>query len=425
MILKIYRIMTILGGPFILFYLNRRKSNGKEDAGRINERFGISTTRRPSGKLIWVHAASVGEAISMLHLIDKLLKKNINYHLMMTTGTVSSADLIESRLPSRAFHQYIPLDRPQYVRRFLDHWRPNIALWTESEFWPNIITGTREKNIPMVLVNGRISIKSFAGWQRAPGLIKTLLQCFTLCLGQSDTDVDRLSRLGALNPQNFGNLKFSAPPLPDDTEALSALQSMIGNRPVFIAVSTHSGEEKIIATAHTSIKSKHPNLLTIIIPRHSARGPEILRAVMPVIANSALRSKDSLITESTDIYIADTMGELGVFYRLTDIVFMGKSLIPLGGQNPLEALSLNCAVLHGPHMTNFQSMSEQMIELGCSIKVNNSEELANVTSNLLVDEKKRNNMINIGKDFISSQSEVVNIVADQINKILVTSHADT
>jgi 3-deoxy-D-manno-octulosonic-acid transferase len=277
----------------------------------------------------------------------------------------------------------------------------------------------------MVLVNGRISTKSFTGWQRAPSLIKTLLQCFTLCLGQSDTDVQRLNRLGAVNPKNLGNLKFSAPPLPADVKALNNLQSMIGNRPVFIAVSTHLGEEKIIATVHKNLKSKHPDLLTIIIPRHSTRGPEILHTVQQIMANSILRSKDGLITDLTDIYIADTMGELGLFYRLTEVVFMGKSLVPLGGQNPLEALNLNCAVLHGPHMTNFQSMSEQMIKLGCSVQVNNTEELAKATSNLLLEQKKREDMIHIGKGFVNSQSEVVNIVAGEINKILMASHADT
>jgi 3-deoxy-D-manno-octulosonic-acid transferase len=200
---------------------------------------------------------------------------------------------------------------------------------------------------------------------------------------------------------------------------------MIGNRSVFMAVSTHSGEEEIVATVHKNLKSKHPDLLTIIVPRHSTRGLEILRAVKPIMVNSVLRSKDGLITDLTDIYIADTMGELGLFYRLTEVVFMGKSLIPLGGQNPLEALNLNCAVLHGPHMTNFQSMSEQMIKLGCSVQVNNTEELAKATSNLLLDQKKRDGMIHIGRVFINSQSEVVSLVADKINKILVASHADT
>jgi 3-deoxy-D-manno-octulosonic-acid transferase len=228
-----------------------------------------------------------------------------------------------------------------------------------------------------------------------------------------------------VNPKNLGNLKFSAPPLPADVKALNNLQSMIGNRPVFIAVSTHLGEEKIIATVHKNLKSKHPDLLTIIIPRHSTRGPEILHTVQQIMANSVLRSKDGLITDLTDIYIADTMGELGLFYRLTEVVFMGKSLVPLGGQNPLEALNLNCAVLHGPHMTNFQSMSEQMIKLGCSVQVNNTEELAKTTSNLLLEQKKREDMIHIGKGFVNSQSEVVNIVAGEINKILMASHADT
>jgi len=426
MILAIYRIVTILGAPFILFYLNVRKFKGKEDSDRFNERLGISTTSRPSGKLIWLHAASVGETISMLQLIEKLLIQNIKSHLIITTGTVSSARLVKNRLPQRTIHQYIPVDRPSYVRRFMNHWKPDIALWTESEFWPNIITETQKHKIPLVLVNGRISTKSFIGWRRgAPSLIKTLLQCFTLCLGQSDIDVDRLKILGAINSKYLGNLKFAAAPLPANTYIFTALKSAIKHRPVFLAVSTHAGEEEIIATTHKCLKSRFPNLLTIIIPRHPKRGPEILRKVQPILANSMLRSKNGLITDTTDIYIADTIGELGVFYRLTEIVFIGKSLEAFGGQNPLEALNLNCAVIHGPHMTNFQWITEQMIKLGCSIQINNTEELAKTVSTLLLNKKKRENMIRIGQRFVNSQSEIVNSVAEEINKILVTPHADT
>lgn len=425
MILKIYRIATILGGPFILFYLNRRKCNGKEDAERLHERRGISTSSRPSGTLIWLHAASVGEAISMLQLIEELLKKHSNCNLMMTTGTVSSAQLMEKNLPPRAFHQYIPFDRPSYVQRFINHWTPDIAIWTESEFWPNIILETRKKNIPLVLVNGRISEKSLIGWRRVPDMIKNLLQCFTLCLGQSDTDVSRLIKLGAVNVKNLGNLKFAAPPLSVDTKALNTLRSMIGERPVFLAVSTHSGEEELIASAHKNLKALHPELLTIIIPRHATRGEEILRTLQPKMTNSILRSSGSVITNTTDIYIADTMGELGLFYRLTEVVFMGKSLMPLGGQNPLEALSLNCSVLHGPHMANFQWISEQMMKLGCSVQVNNVEELTQAISDLLLNDTKRNEMIHIGKNFVKSQSKVINSVTSEINKILLANHANT
>ena len=423
MIYKVYRLATIICTPFIIFYLHRRKKIGKEDDKRINERFGLSTISRPPGRLIWLHAASVGEAISALELINKLLTEHLDTRLMMTTGTVSSAKLIRDRLPKGAFHQFIPIDMPNYVRRFMEHWQPNMVLWTESEFWPNIIIETRKRNIPMVLINGRISAKSFARWKWAPGLIKNLLQSFTLCLGQSDTDVHRLNKLGASDSKNLGNLKFAAPPLPADGEVLKTLKSNIGKRPIFLAASTHSGEEEILAIVHNSLKSKYPNILSIIIPRHPDRGPEILRAIQPITANCLLRSNGDIINDLTDIYVVDTMGELGLFYRLSEIAFLGKSLVPLGGQNPIEALQLNCAVIHGPYMTNFQWMSEEMTKLGCSIQINNSDELIETVSALLSNNKIRLNMISNGQNFVKSHSSAVKLVAEEINKILVTQNA--
>ena len=423
MIYKVYRLATIICTPFIIFYLHRRKKIGKEDYKRINERFGLSTISRPPGRLIWLHAASVGEAISALELINKLLTEHLDTRLMMTTGTVSSAKLIRDRLPKGAFHQFIPIDMPNYVRRFMEHWQPNIVLWTESEFWPNIIIETRKRNIPMVLINGRISAKSFARWKWAPGLIKSLLQSFTLCLGQSDTDVHRLNKLGAFDSKNLGNLKFAAPPLPADGEVLKTLKSNIGKRPIFLSASTHSGEEEILAIVHNSLKSKYPNILSIIIPRHPDRGPEILRAIQPITANCLLRSNGDIINDLTDIYVVDTMGELGLFYRLSEIAFLGKSLVPLGGQNPIEALQLDCAVIHGPYMTNFQWMSEEMTKLGCSIQINNSAELIETVSALLSNNKIRLNMISNGQNFVKSHSSAVKLVAEEINKILVTQNA--
>jgi 3-deoxy-D-manno-octulosonic-acid transferase len=425
MMLSLYRAATILAAPLILFYLNQRKASGKEDPTRFNERLGLVVAQRPSGTLIWLHAASVGESLSMLPLVEKLLMDRPDAYLMMTTGTVTSAKLMKERLPTRAFHQYIPVDRPAYVRRFLSHWRPDIALWAESEFWPNIITETHARNIPMVLVNGRISPKSFAGWQRARGLIKTLLQCFTLCLGQSDNDVDRLNQLGSSNSKNLGNLKFAVPALPADTQELNTLKSILGTRPVWLAASTHPGEEEIVAEVHQNLKPKHPGLLTIIVPRHTLRGEDILRSVKSRVPTVAMRSKGVPIESNTDIYIADTMGELGLFFQLTEIVFMGKSIVPLGGQNPLEALRLECAVLHGPHMMNFQWMSEQMIKLGCSRQVENAVELAETISQLLLNDQMRGDMIRQGTAFVDSHAQVVELVADEIETILDARNATT
>jgi len=418
MMLSLYRLTTILGAPLIHLFLNRRKARGKEDTARFNERFGQTDMQRPTGPLYWLHAASVGESLSLLPLIDKLLADRPNCHLLMTTGTVTSAKLMQERLPERAIHQYIPVDRPSYVRRFLDHWRPDISLWAESDFWPNMITEAQSRGIPMILINGRISPNSFSGWQRARSLIRTLLQGFTVCLGQSDEDVDRLNQLGSRHTKNLGNLKFAVPALPVEDQELATLKSMIGDRPCWLAASTHPGEEEIIGEVHKHLKTTQPDLLTLIVPRHPTRGQDIAEALHRMDVKLARRSINDPLTADTDIYIADTMGELGLFFRLTDIAFMGKSLVPLGGQNPLEALRLDCAVIHGPHMANFQWMSEQMLEAGCSLLVNNAAELGEVVSHLLIDVAKMDQMIQHGSAFVDSQSQVTERVAQEIETIL-------
>tara|TARA_B100000315_G_scaffold257770_1_gene307657 strand:+ start:11613 stop:12905 length:1293 start_codon:yes stop_codon:yes gene_type:complete len=425
MMLSLYRLTTILGAPLIHYFLNQRKARGKEDPARFGERFGKSDMPRPAGPLYWLHAASVGESLSLLPLIDKLLADRPNCHLLMTTGTVTSAKLMQERLPDRAFHQYIPVDRPSYVKRFLDHWRPDISLWAESDFWPNMITEAQSRGIPMVLVNGRISPNSFAGWQRARSLIKTLLQGFTVCLGQSDEDVDRLNQLGSKQSKNLGNLKFAVPALPADDQELASLKTLMGDRPCWLAASTHPGEEEIIAEVHKQLKATYSDLLTVIVPRHPTRGEDIAQALQRLDVNLALRSTNSPLTADTDIYIADTMGELGLFFRLTDIAFMGKSLVPLGGQNPLEALRLDCAVIHGPHMANFQWMSEQMLSDGCSFQVNDAAQLSDAVSLLLTDEAKKDHMIRQGRAFVDSQSQVTERVAGEIETILDHRLADS
>ncbi len=418
MMLSLYRLTTILGAPLIHYFLNQRKARGKEDPIRYGERLGKTDKVRPEGPLYWLHAASVGESLSLLPLIDKLLADRPNCHLLMTTGTVTSAKLMQERLPERAIHQYIPVDRPSYVRRFLDHWQPDISLWAESDFWPNMISEAQSRGIPMVLVNGRISPNSYAGWQRARSLIRTLLQGFTLCLGQSQEDTDRLDLLGSRDTKNLGNLKFAVPALPVDEQELASLNKIIGERTCWLAASTHPGEEEIIAEVHKQIKTTYSDLLTVIVPRHPARGQDIAEALRRLDVKIALRSKNESLNADTGIYIADTMGELGLFFRLSDIAFMGKSLVPLGGQNPLEALRLECAVIHGPHMANFQWMSEQMLHDGCSLQVNNAAELAATVSQLLTDAAKRDHMIRQGIAFVDSQSQVTERVAQEIETIL-------
>lgn len=418
MMLSLYRGATFLGAPLINYYLNKRKAAGKEDAARFPERLGQSDLPRPEGRLIWMHAASVGESLSLLPLIDHLLGSLSDTKILITTGTITSAKLMAERLPDGAFHQYIPVDRLSYVRRFLDHWRPDLTLWTESEFWPNFISETSARNIPLILINGRISPKAFAGWQKARGLIGHILRCFDLCLGQSGEDVERLLHLGATKAKSVGNLKFAVPALPVIDADLAELNSKVGDRPRWLAASTHPGEEQIVADVHKQLKSSHPELLTVIVPRHPARGIEVADLLRGQGLTTAVRSQDDPIDQNTDIYIADTMGEMGLFFRLSQIVFMGKSLVPLGGQNPLEAFRLECAVIHGPYMMNFQWMSEQMAQEDCAVTVADPEALAEAVDGLLGDDERCRELAANGTAFVESQAQVVELIGDEIQAVL-------
>ena len=422
MMLPLYRLLTTILGPVIGIYLARRRHLGKEDPVRIAERLGTPGAPRPEGRVFWLHAASVGEAQSMLPLIGHLLQIHPDVHLLFTTGTVSSARMIEGRLPPRVIHQYVPVDRPGAVRSFLNHWQPEIALWAESEFWPNLIDETQRRGIPMILINGRISPRSYRGWQRAPGLIRRLLRRFNMCLGQTDGDAARLRDLGATAYKCVGNLKFASPPLAADEAALSDLAARTAGRPIWIAASTHDGEEKIAAAVHRALKDEHPGLLTIIAPRHAHRGPDILTSLANGSAQLRLRSKGEFPEAETGIYIADTMGELGLFFRLADVVFMGKSLVPFGGQNPLEPLKLDRPVIHGPHMANFQDMADHLASADGAVQVKDEEELRRAVDTLLKDHSRRAELARNGRSYADAQSNVVEAVSAEIEQLLNSDH---
>ncbi len=292
----LYRGFTTLALPLISLYLARRRAQGKEDGARFGERFGRAGRPRPDGPLIWLHAASVGEALSILRLTEKVLTDYPEVNMVVTTGTVTSARLLAERLPSRAIHQYVPVDRPAWARRFLDHWRPDIALWVESEFWPNLINETQARAITMILLNGRMSLRSFAAWRRWPGLIRPLLGGFALCLAQDEAEAERLRALGAPAVKAPGNLKVAAGALPVDEEEACRLAHSIGARPLWLAASTHAGEEEIVVEAHRRIAPTHRGLLTIIVPRHPSRGREVAAALERSGVKGALSSKGDAIS---------------------------------------------------------------------------------------------------------------------------------
>ncbi|HAH09907.1 MAG TPA: 3-deoxy-D-manno-octulosonic acid transferase [Alphaproteobacteria bacterium] len=355
-LLALYRGATSLAGPVAGLILRRRAAGGKEDPARLHERLGAPQRPRPPGALIWVHAASVGESVSVLPLVRAILEERSDAHVMVTTGTVTSARLMANQLPSRAFHQFVPVDLASSVDGFLSHWRPDLALWVESELWPNMILETSRRGIAMALVSARLSDGSFKTWGRAPAAASQLLNAFQVILPQ-DVDVrDRLKSLGAHNLGEVSNLKLWAEPLSADPAALDALQAQIGTRPLWLAASTHEGEELLAARLHRSLAHDISGLLTLIVPRHPKRGDDIATALRQEGFALARRSQGEPIGPQTALYLADTLGEMGLFYRVAPVVLMGKTLIGQGGQNPLEPARLGAAILSGPHIGNFDAV---------------------------------------------------------------------
>ena len=392
-----YQLLTTLAGPFLVLWLRRRARRGKEIPARLAERFGVTATPRLPGRLAWFHAASVGESQSLLPLIHAVADRG--WHILITTGTVTSAVLLADRLPPNAVHQFVPLDRMAWVRNFLDHWRPDLVLWTESELWPNTLHELARRKTPVVLVNGRLSDSAFKGWQRWHSLARDCMDAFALVLAQSNLDRDRFAALGAHDARVVGNLKLTAAPLPADEKTCTTVRDQIGKRPHWLAASIHPGEDIIVADVHRQLKAVFPELLTIVVPRHPPKAADMAANMTGL--NVALRSTAPIISPQTDIYIADTMGELGLFYRLCDVVFVGKSLAVGGGQNPAEAAQLGCALVWGPDMSNFRDMTAELLAAGGAQIVQNGAALCEVLTDLLRNPQKRHAMGNAAQNAVA------------------------
>ena len=381
----LYRLIVRMLDPLLLWHLRRRLAGGKEDRLRFGERLGAPGRDRPTGPLVWVHGASVGEMVSVLPLIERLLRQNSGLRVMVTSGTVTSARIMVDRLPDHAFHQYVPIDRVVSVARFLDHWRPDLALWVESELWPNLIHGAQARGLPMAMINARMSETSYRRWRRLPFLIKPLLQAFQFCIAQSAPDAGRLATLGAHNVTFHGNLKTAALPLPVDPRDLHILKTAMARRPCWLAASTHPGEEAMAGAVHQQLRQRFSNLVTILVPRHAERGAAIAGELSAQGLVVARRSLDQVIAADTDIYLGDSMGEMGLYYRLAPIVFIGGSLVGHGGQNPLEAARLDSTLLFGPHMFNFTEQVAALTATGGAHQVADSGALAHQIALLLDD----------------------------------------
>ncbi len=380
-LLRLYRLATIALTPCARPLLAWRASRGKEDSSRLGERLGLPSLQRPDGQLVWLHGASLGESLSLLPLIERFIQRGIE--VLVTTGTPGSARLLGARLPAGAFHQYLPLDAPRFVARFLDHWRPDLALFAESEIWPNFICAVHARGAPLVLVNARISLASAERWRAAPGVGAKLFGKIDLCLAQDAENAARFLGLGARRAKIAGNLKFDVPAPPADPLKLAALQGALGARPVFAAVSTHPGEESFVLSAHLDLTRDSPDLLTIVAPRDPARGEEIAGLARERGLSAGLRSRGDLPRRETQIYVADTIGELGLIFRTAGVVFMGRSLTPGGGHNPIEAAKFGCAILHGPNVEDFAEIYAELDAAEGAVRVSDAPGLARAARALL------------------------------------------
>ena len=374
------RLLTPLAGPL----LEARQRAGKEDAKRLDERRGIASEPRPPGPLIWLHGASIGEGLVLLPLVERFCARG--YHALVTTGTMSSAQVVAARLPAGATHQYLPLDVPGFMNRFLDHWQPDMALLAESELWPNLIAATHARKIPLCLVNARMSQRSYQRWQRVPASALALLGDVDLCLAQTPDDAARFSHLGAPRVQMAGNLKYDVEPPPADRAMLADLSVRINARPIWIAASVHADEFETLLAAHFKLRSTMPSALCVIIPRDTRQGHALGEQAVALGLNYSLRSANDPVTRDTNLLIADTHGEMGLWYRLAGIVFMGKSLAGHGGgQNPVEAAKLGSAILHGPRVSNFTDAYRTLDEAGGAFCVADAAHLAKTLSDLFAD----------------------------------------
>ena len=382
-----YRTLSRLLMPLAPVLLARRLKRGKEIGERLGERYGKSRIERPPGSLVWLHGASVGELLSALPLIERIAAQGVN--MLVTSGTVTSSEMAARRLPPGVIHQFLPLDAPVYMRRFLDRWRPDLALLVESDLWPNMVIETSQRGVPMILINGRMSETSFTRWQRLPRTIFNLLRRFDLCLAGTPADALRLTELGAPRVVTTGNLKLDVPAPPADAAKLQALGDAIGNRPLIAAASTHPGEDAPMIAAHQRLRGNFPGLLTLIAPRHPERGDEIVSLARGAGLAVAQRSRGDRLTANTEIYVADTMGELGLIYRLAEAVFVGGSLVEHGGQNPIEPAKLGAAILHGPHVWNFADIYDALDAAHGAERVHDPEGLTAAFAALLASDDTR------------------------------------
>ena len=409
-----YVKLSMLLVPFVARSAIAKLRRADVPAHRAHERLGNATKPRPDGTLIWFHAASVGESLSVLALITRMGAALPHAHFLITSGTATSAALIAQRLPPRSTHQFAPFDAPGPLRRFLKHWHPDAAVFVESELWPQMLRRTRATGAKMALVNARLSEKSISSWAKIPKLAAYILDVFDLILTQNDAMAEAMVRIHAPAPRvaRGQNLKSFAGPLPADEDLIFEARAALGHGPVWIAASTHEGEEKIVLAAHKRLLKTRPDLHLILIPRHPERGSTVMQYIADTGLEFTRRSRGDLPDKA--VYLADTLGELGSWYALSPIVFLGGSLLPIGGHNPFEVAQSGGTVLSGNHVSNFAETFSAMEAVGAARIVADAEDLAAQVDMLLGDTHTREKAIKAAHSFASEQTGKLDTIATSL-----------
>ncbi len=370
LILLIYKILTIIFLPIILSIVIIRILQKKEINNRIQERFAFSSKKRPQGELIWINASSIGEYLATISLIKNIKKLRSNIKILLTTNTKTSAQLAEKIKDKNIIHQFTPQDNPLIIKKFLNYWKPSLVLWMESEFWPIILDETKRKKIKIILLNGRMSDKSFKNWSYFKFFFKEIISNFSLILTMSKIDKNNFKKLGAKKIDFIGNLKFCNEKNIYNKKKEKKIKKLIKNRFVWLAASTHKGEEILVSKIHSDLKKNFNsnNLLTVIVPRNVKRSLKIKKEIKSVIPNTKLFKSNS-ITKKTEIIIDDSIGQLEIWYKNINTVFLGKSFPSKGGQNPIEPAKNGCAIISGK-MSNFREIEKEMIYKKCLLSIN-------------------------------------------------------
>ena len=409
----IYKFFCFSLFPLIITFYLIRKFRGKEDHNRFNERKGLASIERPLGKLVWVHCASVGEIQSALPLINRLIRE-IEANFLITTGTISSYQIIKDRIPAQVYHQYIPIDLNRYNKKFLNYWKPDLVLWFESELWPNILLLLQKRNIKHLIINGRMSEKSFQKWKYFPNTIRKILSGFDLCIAQSKEDSNKFKYFGVGNVTELVNIKYFAPKLEVDSHQLELLSNLFKGRNIWLAASTHEGEESLVAEIHINLSKKIPNLLTIIAPRHPNRRKSIEKMLIDKKLDFTIRSRSKIPNIKTDIYLADSIGEMGLWYSICKIVFLGKSVIGKGGQNPIEPSLFGCAVVCGSNVENFSEVVNELLNVNGIIQVSSIEDIQSKLFMLLNNFEYASEIGIRAKDFVEDKSRFIDKFSEKI-----------